>query len=72
MPHPNVNLHQLPIWQFKLLADRILQQPALSDDPKFSSNGARVENRAELIRIIEGILEQHSRDYWIEQFTGLG
>lgn len=58
--------------QFKLLAEEILQEPALADDPKFSSNGARVKNRSELIQIITNVLERHSRDYWIEQFTGLG
>ena len=47
-------------------------QPALADDPRFSSNGARVKNRAELIHIITNVLEQHNRDHWIKQFTGLG
>jgi len=58
--------------QFRLFSEKILQQPALADDPKFSSNGARVKNRAELVQIITDVLEQYSRDHWIEQFTGLG
>jgi len=58
--------------QFRLFAEKVLQQPDLADDPKFSSNGARVENRTELIQIITHVLEQQSKDYWIERFTGLG
>jgi succinate--hydroxymethylglutarate CoA-transferase len=58
--------------QFRLFSEKILQQPALADDPKFSSNGARVKNRAVLVQIITDVLEQYSRDHWIEQFTGLG
>jgi len=58
--------------QYRLLAEKILLQPALADDPRFSSNGARVKNRAELIQIITNVLEQHNRDHWIKQFTGLG
>jgi len=58
--------------QFKSLTEKILQQPALATDPKFSSNGMRVKNRKELVQIITDVLEQHNRDYWIDQFTGLG
>lgn len=58
--------------QFRLLAEKILQNPGLADDPKFSTNGARVANREELIRIISDVLGQQSREHWLEQFTGLG
>jgi len=58
--------------QFKLLAEKILQQPALADDPRFSSNGMRVNNRKELVQIITDVFEQQTREYWIEKFTGLG
>ncbi|KAL4259653.1 CoA-transferase III family protein [Pleurotus pulmonarius] len=58
--------------QFKTLATRILEQPALADDPRFSSNAARVANRTELIKIISDVLTTNTRDYWIEKFTGLG
>ncbi|KAG9227288.1 hypothetical protein CCMSSC00406_0004173 [Pleurotus cornucopiae] len=57
---------------FKTLATRILEQPALADDPRFSSNAARVANRTELIKIISDVLTTNTRDYWIEKFTGLG
>ncbi|KAF9492048.1 CoA-transferase family III [Pleurotus eryngii] len=58
--------------QFKTLATRILEQPALADDPRFSSNAARVANRTELIKIISDVLTTNTKDYWIEKFTGLG
>jgi len=58
--------------QFRLFAEKILQQPALADDPKFSCNAARVRNRTELIQIITNVLEQHTKYHWIERFTGLG
>lgn len=58
--------------QFKLLADRILQKPELSVDPRFVSNEVRVANRAELVKIIEEALRQHPQAYWQEKFTGQG
>lgn len=60
------------VHQFKLLAERILNQPELASDPKFSSNKARVANRAELIPIITEALMQHERDHWLQEFSGLG
>ena len=62
----------LMISQFRLLAKKILEQPDLSDDARFSTNGARVKNRDTLIQIITDVLERHTRDHWIEKFTGLG
>jgi succinate---hydroxymethylglutarate CoA-transferase len=58
--------------KFKLLAEKVLKRPELSDDPRFSSNDVRVANRTELVKIISGILEQQPRDYWLEKFRGLG
>jgi len=58
--------------QFSILAKNVLEKPALVTDPKFSTNNARVENRAELIRIITDILTQNDRDHWLKKFTGLG
>ncbi|CAL1713047.1 unnamed protein product [Somion occarium] len=58
--------------QFKLLAENILQRPELADDPKFSTNGARVANRTEIVQIITDTLMQHERDHWLEKFSGLG
>jgi len=58
--------------QFKLLVEKVLEDPALATDPKFATNDARVENRAELIHIITDVLMEHDREYWLERFTGLG
>ncbi|KAG6329757.1 hypothetical protein ID866_9331 [Astraeus odoratus] len=58
--------------QFKLLAAIILQKPELADDPRFSTNAARVTNREELIHIISTALKQHDRSHWIDRFTGIG
>ncbi|KAJ7432350.1 CAIB/BAIF family enzyme [Mycena latifolia] len=58
--------------QFALLCDKILGNTALTVDPRFATNEARVTHRAELVRIIEDVLMQHDREHWLAQFTGLG
>jgi succinate--hydroxymethylglutarate CoA-transferase len=64
----NQSLHK----QFKTLAEKILRDSALADNPKFATNDARVKNRIELVRLITDVLMQNDREYWLEQFTGLG
>ncbi|KAF8967071.1 CAIB/BAIF family enzyme [Flammula alnicola] len=58
--------------QFKLLAEKVLEDPSLADDPKFATNDARVKNRTELVHIISDVLLKHDREHWLERFTGLG
>ena len=58
--------------QFGLLASKILKRPELSSDPRFSTNVARVANRAELVQIVTDALMQHERDHWLKEFEGLG
>ena len=58
--------------QFKILAENILRDPGLAENPKFATNDARVKNRTELVRMITDVLMQNDREYWLEQFTGLG
>jgi hypothetical protein len=62
------------VWhiQFSLLAERVLKQPGLASDPRFATNGARVQNREALVRIISEVLMQHDRAHWLGEFTGLG
>lgn len=67
-----VNFDSLREQQFKILAEMILRDPSLADNPKFATNDARVKNRTELVRIITDVLMQNDREYWLEQFTGLG
>lgn len=54
------------------MARDILEQPELADDIKFSSNAARVANRAELVKIISNKLTQHDQHFWLQKFHGLG
>ena len=58
--------------QFRILAEKILRDPSLADNPKFATNDARVKNRTEVVRIITDALMQNDREYWLEQFKGLG
>ncbi|KXN88152.1 Succinate--hydroxymethylglutarate CoA-transferase [Leucoagaricus sp. SymC.cos] len=58
--------------QFKLLAEKVLEDPSLATDSKFNSNDARVRNRTELIKIIADKLMGQDREYWLEKFAGLG
>lgn len=58
--------------QFNTLAEKVLEDPSLATNPKFSTNGARVKNRTELVGIITGALMKHDRDHWLQRFTGLG
>jgi crotonobetainyl-CoA:carnitine CoA-transferase CaiB-like acyl-CoA transferase len=64
--------NQTKFCKFNILAEKVLEQPALATNPKFATNNARVANRAELIQIITDVLKQHDRDYWLTRFTGLG
>jgi crotonobetainyl-CoA:carnitine CoA-transferase CaiB-like acyl-CoA transferase len=59
-------------WKFRTLAEKVLGNPELATDPKFSTNDARVQNRTELVQIITGVLMQQDRDHWLERFRGLG
>lgn len=58
--------------QFRLLAEKVLEDPSLATDPKFIDNNARVKNRTELVQVITNKLMEHDRDYWLKKFTGLG
>lgn len=46
--------------------------PGLVTDARFSSNGARMQNRDELIGIISTALSGHGTDYWVERFEAAG
>lgn len=58
--------------QFKLFADKILGQPELADDSRFSTNGARVANREQLVKIITDTLMRKQLSHWLGLFDGLG
>jgi formyl-CoA transferase/CoA:oxalate CoA-transferase len=41
-------------------------------DPRFATNAQRNEHRAELIPLLQEILEKESADYWLERFVAAG
>ncbi len=43
--------------------------PEIADDPRFTSNAARVAARATLVPICQGLLIQHSTDHWLAAFA---
>ena len=57
--------------QFTRLAAAI-GLPALSDDPRFDTNPARVANRVELRVQLESRLTRHGADHWQRVFTDAG
>ncbi|HZD41537.1 MAG TPA: CoA transferase [Terriglobales bacterium] len=46
-----------------------IDRPDLAHDPRFTSNSQRVENRAELIRLLSAIFEQHDNQTWLKLLT---
>ena len=75
---PNKDLHlvcvtvSVPLLQFRSLAKHILARPELADEPRFSTNAARVANRAEIVQIVTDVLMQHEREHWLKAFEGIG
>jgi crotonobetainyl-CoA:carnitine CoA-transferase CaiB-like acyl-CoA transferase len=45
---------------------------ALAEDLRFATNGKRVENRAELTRLLAEVLRQRSTREWVELLDGAG
>jgi crotonobetainyl-CoA:carnitine CoA-transferase CaiB-like acyl-CoA transferase len=44
-------------------------QPTLADDPRFKDNAARVSVRAELVALIQAVLREKPRAYWLDLFA---
>ena len=49
--------------------EQVLEQPEVVDDTRFANNMARVRNRAELDRCIEGVFDQHNVETLKRQLT---
>jgi crotonobetainyl-CoA:carnitine CoA-transferase CaiB-like acyl-CoA transferase len=49
-----------------------LAAPALAQDPRFASNGARLEHRAELAALLEPLFAQRDAAHWVELCRELG
>ena len=50
----------------------LAEEPALAEDPSFTTNAARVANRAALIPIVAGILARRGRAEWLAAFATRG
>jgi len=46
--------------------------PELATDPRFATNGKRVENRAELTRLLGDIFRQRTKKEWVELLEAAG
>ena len=57
--------------QFAKLAN-LLEHPEWIKDPHFSTNSARVANRARLIPLITAALAEHPTQHWLDRFKGQG
>jgi crotonobetainyl-CoA:carnitine CoA-transferase CaiB-like acyl-CoA transferase len=57
--------------QFKRFCT-VLSLPALAEDPRFATNGARVNHRALLVPQLEAALAQRSTDHWLAAFEAVG
>ena len=47
-------------------------RPELADDPRFATNGKRVENRAEMTRVIQEFFGKRSTAEWLERLEAAG
>ena len=47
-------------------------RPELADDPRFATNGRRVENRAELTRLLAQVFAQRTTREWVELLDAAG
>ncbi len=58
--------------QFRTLCERVVGRPEWAGDPRFSTNAARVENRAVLVAALAGIFAGRSRDEWLARCREAG
>jgi crotonobetainyl-CoA:carnitine CoA-transferase CaiB-like acyl-CoA transferase len=57
--------------QFKRFCS-VLSLPALADDPRFATNGMRVQHRDQLVPVLEAALAQRPTDDWLARFEAVG
>jgi crotonobetainyl-CoA:carnitine CoA-transferase CaiB-like acyl-CoA transferase len=82
--HPNIapsNVFSAADGEFVLAAAtpkiwrgtcEVLGRPDLADDPRFSSNPKRVENRPELNRLLDDIFATRTAAEWVDAFNEAG
>ena len=54
------------------LSGRIIGQEALIEDPRYLEPNDRKARETELAEFLEGILAEHTTDYWMEQLESAG
>ncbi len=57
--------------QFRALC-QVLGRPELAEDPRFSTNPARVQNREALLSILSEVLRQRPRAHWVAELKKAG
>lgn len=57
--------------QFRKLC-KIIEHPSLANEPHFNSNPARVENRGELIPLLQAGFEKQTVTHWLEKLSKVG
>jgi crotonobetainyl-CoA:carnitine CoA-transferase CaiB-like acyl-CoA transferase len=55
---------------FAQLCERVIGKPELKDDPRFATNATRVENREELIALLERTFAAAPAEVWVERCRG--
>jgi crotonobetainyl-CoA:carnitine CoA-transferase CaiB-like acyl-CoA transferase len=50
----------------------VLGHPEWRDDPRFSTNTARMENLPALVSAMEAVLSQHDQSHWLQAFDRAG
>ena len=51
---------------------QVLSLPALAEDPRFATNGVRVQYRDQLVPVLEAALAQRGTDDWLSAFEAVG
>lgn len=50
---------------FRFLCERVIERPELAMDARYSTNGARVRHREELVTLLEAIFRTQNAEYWV-------
>jgi len=57
--------------QFRKLC-QIIERPSLADEPRFAANPPRVENRDELVPMLQAEFEKQTSAFWLEKLAEAG
>lgn len=52
---------------FRLLCERVIEQPELANDERFATNAARVRNRETLVPLLEAIFKTNDAQHWVSR-----